>query len=302
MILSGINNGNCGLSPPLITYFSKKAIGKMGRLRVWNALRKIKPERTPRGEILIAEAFLKEANTNLEAFLEEIEADLLTLPVNYRSQVDWQYWCRKGYFTFALIDGPFNTLIQSLGWARAAEWIVKKPATVRSFMGKYLKAAWEVAAGALDGGCEGLILGDDLAGQNDLLVDPVFLRKYYFPELRCWLKKIPVVSTPVLFHSDGNVAELIPDLRGVGFWGLQGLQPDAGMSKAILPEELVDDWVWWGSLQFEGRLGLKGPAQLSSEAVQLCRQWQGVPGYIFGSCGGLYSGLPLELVKAAYLK
>jgi uroporphyrinogen decarboxylase len=272
----------------------------MGRLRVWNALRKIKPDRTPRGEVLIEEGFLKEAAISREALLEELEADLITLPINYRSKVDWQYWCRQGYFTFALINGPFNTLVESLGWTRAAQWIVRNPAATRNFMAEYLKIARDYAAHALDEGCEGLILGDDLAGQNGLLVDPAFLRKYYFPELRCWLKKIPVNSTPILFHGDGDVLDIITDLSNIGFWGLQGLQPDANMTMPNLPAELLHDWVWWGNMQFEGKLGLKDQTQLQTEAAQLCRQWREVPGYILGSSGGLYPSLPVDLVRAAY--
>lgn len=272
----------------------------MGRLRVWNALRKIKPDRTPRGEILIEDAFLKEAGLVREAFLEEIEADLVTLPIDYRSRVDWQYWSSQGYFTFALINGPLNTLIDSLGWARASEWIVHNPIGTRGFMGNYLESATEMVSRALDDGCEGLIVGDDLAGQNGLLFDPVFLRKYYFPELRCWMRKNKIMRSPVLFHSDGDLGEIIPDVHDAGFWGLQGLQPNAGMNQPDLPKEMLYDWMWWGNLQFEGKMGLKDPIQIQTEAARLCRQWQEVPGYVFGSCGGLYPGLPIELVRAAY--
>lgn len=272
----------------------------MGRLRVWNALRKTKSDRPPKGEMVIEDAFLREAGLSREALLEELQADLVSLPVDFRSRVDWSYWSGKDYFTFALINGPFNTLIESLGWVRASEWIVHKPSISRGFMGNYLESIYKVAAGALEGGCEGLILGDDLAGKSGLLVDPAYLRRYYFPELRCWLKKMQVSDIPILFHSDGDVAGIIPDLARAGFWGIHGLQPDAGMNPGVVPPEMIKTWVWWGNLQFEGPLGLKDPFQLKSEAIKLCRDWGRAPGYILGSCGGLYPGLPLELVRAAY--
>lgn len=274
----------------------------MGRSRVWNALRKIQPDRTPRGEVLIEDGFLQQVGLSREALLEEIEADIISLPLNYQTRVDWSYWSRRDYFTFALINGPFNTLLECLGWARASEWIVHKPAISQEFMGKYMGSICKLAAGALEKGCEGLVLGDDLAGQNGLLVDPLYLRKHYFPELRGWLEKMQSDSIPILFHSDGNILEIVPDLHQLGFWGIHGLQLDAGMKHEALPRELIKNWVWWGNLQFEGPFGLKDPMQLNTEARKLCQEWEPAPGYIFGSCSGLYPDLPLELVQAAYLK
>jgi uroporphyrinogen decarboxylase len=272
----------------------------MGRSRVWNALRKIKPDRTPRGEILIEDGFLQQVGLSREALLEELQADIISLPIDYQSRADWSYWSQRDYFTFALINGPFNTLIECLGWPRASEWIVHNPAVSQRFMGKYLEIMYESAAAALEDGCEGLVLGDDLAGQNGLLVDPFYLRKHYFPELGVWLEKLQAGSVPILFHSDGNILEIIPDLHQLGFWGLHGLQPDAGMRYSSLPPELIKNWVWWGNFQFEGPRGLKDPLQLHIEARRLFQEWEAAPGYIFGSCSGLYPGLLLELVQAAY--
>ena len=55
----------------------------------------------------------------------------------------------------------------------------------------------------------GLSWEDDLAGQNGLLVDPLYLRKHYFPEPGVWLEKLQAGSVPILFHSDGNILEII---------------------------------------------------------------------------------------------
>ncbi|MGI6436058.1 MAG: uroporphyrinogen decarboxylase family protein [Syntrophomonadaceae bacterium] len=272
----------------------------MGRIRVWNTLRKINQDRPPKGELVIEDAFLRQAGVSREALLEELQADLITLPVNYQSKIDWRYWRRQDYFTFALIEGPFSTMITALGWQRASAWIVHDPDLSRKFMAGYLQNLCDWADHALDDGCEGLILADDLADQRGLLLAPEYLQTYYFPELQAWLHKYQIVKTPVMFHSDGNITDIMADLKQVGFWGVQGLQPDAGMNKKDFMSGLLQKWAFWGNFQFEGPLGLKAARQVQNEAARLCEEWQPTSAYIFGSCSGLYAGLPLNLVRAAY--
>lgn len=271
----------------------------MGRIRVWNTLRRINQDRPPKGELVIEDAILRQAGVSREALLEELQADLITLPVNHQSAIDWRYWRRQDYFIFALIDGPFSTMITALGWQRASAWIVHNPDLSRKFMAGYLQNLYDIADRALDNGCEGLILADDLAEQRGLLLAPEYLGNYYFPAVRDWLHKYRMERTPVIFHSDGNITAIMADLKKAGFWGIQGLQPDAGMNKKAFTPEMLHEMMFWGNFQFEGSRGLKTARQVEEDAARLCEAWQNRP-YIFGSCGGLYAGLPLDLVRAAY--
>lgn len=270
----------------------------MGREQVWNTLRHIDQDGPPKGEFLIEDAFLQGAGVSRERLLEELQSDLVSLPLRHQSKADWLYWFRRGYFTFALIDGPFGAMIKDLGWIRASAWIVHNPERSRGFMADYLQDLHRLVNDALENGCEGLILADDLAGQRGLLVAPDYLQGYYFPEIGEWLDKYRR-DIPVIFHSDGNFSEIVADLKQVGFRGIQGLQPDTGMNKGAFTPEILHEMVFWGNFRFEGPHGLKTVEEVQKEAPGLCEKWRDAS-YIFGSSSGLYSGLPLELVRSAY--
>jgi len=62
----------------------------------------------------------------------------------------------------------------------------------------------------------------------------------------------------------------------------------------------LKDWVFWGNYEFEDTVGMKSFQQVKKEVNELLTGWSSYPGYIFGSSGGLYEGIPHEIVKTAY--
>jgi uroporphyrinogen decarboxylase len=72
-----------------------------------------------------------------------------------------------------------------------------------------------------------VFMSDDLAYTEGLLVSPAVYRKYVFP----WYRKIGEVladaGLPFIFHSDGNIEEVLPDLADCGVRGIHPLDPQA---------------------------------------------------------------------------
>ncbi|MCL5027140.1 MAG: nucleoside 2-deoxyribosyltransferase [Chloroflexi bacterium] len=72
-----------------------------------------------------------------------------------------------------------------------------------------------------------LIMPDDIAYNRGLMIAPRFLRQYLFP----WYKRIGDLckrkGIPYLYHSDGDVSEVMEDIIDCGFRGLNPIQPQA---------------------------------------------------------------------------
>lgn len=68
-------------------------------------------------------------------------------------------------------------------------------------------------------------LADDIAFGAGLMLSPAFFRKFVFP----WYRKIAQICAqreiPLIFHSDGNYGEIIPDLIDIGFNAIHPLEP-----------------------------------------------------------------------------
>ena len=69
--------------------------------------------------------------------------------------------------------------------------------------------------------------GDDLAYAESTMVSPKVYRQLLFP----WMEQLAAIAheanQPFLFHSDGNVWDLIPDLISVGVNALHPIEPKA---------------------------------------------------------------------------
>lgn len=279
-----------------------------GRKRVWAALRGGPLNRPPKGEILITPGIVKAFHRpDLESVLDYLNADLVVLPADEDAAgpltgalPDWKSWARTSYFVFGLLQGPVTFLSEKMGWHKFSRMLIKNPGEAREIIDNYFTEKIRPVAAALEDGCDGIIVADDLAGDRGLLIAPAFLKKNYFPPLAQLLHKIGVSHLPWIFHSDGNIPELISPLREAGFWGLHGLQPSVGLNPAGFTGRGLEKWVFWGNFEFEGPRRLKDAVETEAEVGRLLTGWAGFPGYIFGSSGGLYDGLSPEAIKAAY--
>jgi len=68
------------------------------------------------------------------------------------------------------------------------------------------------------------------------MISTKFLEEHYAPALVYGLEPMLEVGCRPVWHSDGDVRELLPMLLSCGIEGFQGFQPECGM----LIEEIVD--------------------------------------------------------------
>ena len=71
----------------------------------------------------------------------------------------------------------------------------------------------------------GIWYGDDMAYTSGLLVSPAFLRRYMFPYLAQIGRICRDNGKLLLFHSDGDLAEVLPDLVACGVQGIHPNEP-----------------------------------------------------------------------------
>ncbi|MEL7568154.1 MAG: uroporphyrinogen decarboxylase family protein [Dehalobacterium sp.] len=270
------------------------------RKKVWSTLRGQPANSISKGEILITEDFMKNfSQPTLEAILSYLNADLVTLPIEEQTDKNlWRSWASRPYFVFGLFQGPFTLAAIKMGWSALMRSIKNNPEEVMSVMEILTKETLPLAYQALDQGCDGILVADDLAGNSGLLISPLFLERYYFPVLNKILCTLNYRQVPIIFHSDGNILQLVPYLKETGFWGIQSLQPSSGIkAQCFTPSP---HWVYWGNFEFENSHRIKTKEEVVKDVNRLLRDWSGFSGYIFGSSGGLYQGLCPEGVKAAY--
>ena len=97
----------------------------------------------------------------------------------------------------------------------------------------------------LELGVDGGYFGDDYGAQVGLLFSPATWRELIKPRLARLFAPFLERGLPVMMHSDGDIAPIVPDLVEIGLTALNPVQP-----------EVVDhDWL---HAEFDGRLAFYG--------------------------------------------
>ncbi|MCP4117948.1 MAG: hypothetical protein GY737_21630 [Desulfobacteraceae bacterium] len=272
-----------------------------GRERVWKALKGEACDRPPRGELLFTGEFVRNSGcTTLGELVSRLGQDLVTLPMGETGPGEWDFWKKRDLFPMGCLSGPLSHLMETLGWRGMALLVVKERDQAVRLMESYLQGWADRITKACDMGCEGVVVADDIAGGRGLLVSPDFLKTCYFPLLSRFVKDPLFKKLPFIFHSDGNIREMVPEVRGAGFRGIQGLQPSVGIGPEDFEATEFRKFVFWGNFEFEGDGRLKDVSEVKEEVKTLLKRWQGFPGYIFGSSGGIYGALDYGAVKQAH--
>lgn len=63
---------------------------------------------------------------------------------------------------------------------------------------------------------DGIVFTDDWGSEQSMMIDPFLWRRYFKPVYRRLFEKVKQAGLDVHFHSDGNIAPIIPDLLELG--------------------------------------------------------------------------------------
>ncbi len=266
-----------------------------GKGRVARALAGFRPDRVPRGELLIEEGFIQ-AYTGKSPVTPEEELNFyleagLDLACFTREE-PLACFAREGsLFLFGLVNGGFGGLVEDLGFTQAMLKVAARPREARERVAEHCRLNAERGKTLVAAGAGALIIGDDIAYNRGTYTSPKTLREVLFPALSRQVAALKEEGVPVLFHSDGNYLAVLEDLAACGFSGFQCLEEGAGMGISAVREKVP------GSLCLMGGLDLKylspgySPADLEEKIASLLKEGKAGGSYIFGTNGGLAAGL-----------
>lgn len=111
-------------------------------------------------------------------------------------------------------------------------------------------------------------VGDDVAFKSATLVNPDILRRMWLPRLKRVFEPALKRDIPILFHSDGNIRALIPDLIEAGAAALNPIEP-YGMDIREIKRQYGGDLALVGNLDVGGSLSRGTPEDVRREAAAL---------------------------------
>lgn len=246
---------------------------------------------------------------------DRLGLDLICLPADYgpltaqgglpaADTVRWnaiESWAGKtDLFIFALLDGGFAWGVKTWGFQQFVIMIMRRSAHVVALMRQVEALNRRLIRQAADLGADGIVIGDDIAYRQGLLLPPDLMKELFLPSLARQAGVCHGIGLPVFFHSDGDLRAILKEIAGSGIDGLQGIESAAGMDLASIKADYGHQLCLWGNLDPACLVeDLKAEAiDARVEAVLASGARDG--GLIFGTSSGLFKGMRLQSIERAY--
>ena len=286
------------------------------RERVFAAIRHEKTDRVPRGEIIIddgvVESFLRCEGATFEKrldFVTTLGLDLVCLAPSFphktadmampdASEAGWgelDHWAgRTDRFILAMVDGVFGWGIRLWGFQKFIVALARKDSGLTDLFSAVETLNTALVCQAKDRGAMGVLLADDIAYQQGLMVNPELLRQHLLPSIARQVRSFKAMNLPVFFHSDGNLNDVMGDLAGTDLDGLQCIESAAGMDLTSIREQYGKRLCLWGNLDPIYLTTPRTRPEIFREVHSILQAVERGRGFIFGTSSGLFRGVKPE--------
>lgn len=157
------------------------------------------------------------------------------------------------------------------------------------------------AVQAAKAGVDIVILGDDVAGQQGLLMSKEVWVEFLRDRLAATCRAVHEASdkTRVFYHSDGNIVPLIPELIECGVDILNPLQPEC-LDPAAVKREFGDRLCFWGAVSVQRTMSCGSPDDVRAEVRERVQTVGAGGGYILAPAHLLGPETPWENIVAFF--
>jgi uroporphyrinogen decarboxylase len=203
---------------------------------------------------------------------------------------------RDAYPDHALIfgthNGPFTAGYMAMGLERFFLRLHDDIRFVRRLLAMRTEWAIAVYRRAVDLGAEVIVLGDDAGSTRGPMIPPGLWRELVLPFHR---RIVDALDVSVVWHSDGNIAPLLPMAIEAGFAGVHGLDPIAGMDLPAIRAQVGDDLTLIGNVDV--RTLCRPDLAAVRREVDRCLVQGGRRGYMLATCNSIFAGMDPRAVR-----
>jgi uroporphyrinogen decarboxylase len=137
---------------------------------------------------------------------------------------------------------------------------------VNELMDKLVQYHFKVGKKLIELGVDILYIGDDVGGQQNMLISPKLFRKYLKPRYDYLFREWRKIRSNIIFalHTDGHVEPVIPDYIDIGLDILNPIQPET-MDDRRLKREFGEKLSFWGGINVQKTIPFGTPADVVAE-------------------------------------
>lgn len=215
--------------------------------------------------------------------------DMVWMPAQWSAGAKVTWYSEFGYENFFVIVGAYLEQARKLMEVGGAQGRCQSKLVARAVReGLYPPA---------------LLLGEDICSQQGPMISPSFMERHYAPALRHGLQPLLEVGCKPIWHCDGDVRPILDMLLDCGVQGLQGFQPECGMTLERLVEKRTREGqplLILGPLAVTTELPAATPQEIRNKvrrAIDVCR---GRAQLVLFTANTINPDVPLENIRAMY--
>ena len=148
-----------------------------------------------------------------------------------------------------------------------------------------------------------VLLGEDICTQRGPMISPDFMEKYYAPELRRGLQPLLEAGCRPVWHSDGDVRQMVDMLIDCGVQGFQGFQPECGMTLEYVTERKTREGerlLIFGPMAVTSELPRWTAAQVRDRVGEVVEYCRGRADLVIFTSNTINPDVPLENIRAMH--
>lgn len=167
-------------------------------------------------------------------------------------KAQWDAGIQRGILPVPTAGAPVYNTWAGTGIDRFAYMARKHPGALRDLLEAWTRHAAEQHKCLFERGIDIVIVPDDHAYKDRLLVSPSWWEEFVLPVYRTLARNARAHGAKLVLHSDGNITDALDGLVRAGVHAVEPLEHEAGMRLGPLKEK------------YHGRLALMGNVPASS--------------------------------------
>ena len=142
---------------------------------------------------------------------------------------------------------------------------------------------------------------EDVACKTGLMVSPDLLREHFFPRFKCVIAPLVEAGIKVIWHSDGDITEVLDDAVEIGIDGINPVDPSAGMDLGAVRRRYGDKLILVGNVGTSHVLSRGTPEEVRADVRRCLREAGPNGGHLLQSGDGqVMPDAPLENILAYF--
>jgi len=144
-------------------------------------------------------------------------------------------------------------------------------------------------------------LCEDLGHKGGLVISPEHIRRYFIPRLKTTIQPLKDARIKVIFHSDGNIMEILDDLIEAGIDGINPIDPSAGMDIGLIKKKYGRMLILTGNVDGSRILPFGTEEEVREEVAGCIEKASSGGGHLIQcGCGELMPDVPVRNALAYF--